>query len=191
MPLTKITLLGELSQFGSEHEYDIGSPAEAVRMLCVNYPDFAPMVRAMSDQGVGYQVLVAGVDIGEEELGHPIGAGKDLVIVPVIEGSGAIGKIIGGIALLGLGLSGVGLFGLAAGKTALLGAVLALGGVSSLLTPKQKARNPNENKNVSGFSFSGAVNTDSQANVVPLVYGRFLCGSHVLSAGITSYAIAP
>ncbi|SVB48903.1 uncharacterized protein METZ01_LOCUS201757, partial [marine metagenome] len=97
--------------------------------------------------------MVGDYEVGEDELAHPIGQ-SDLHFVPVIAGAGgSTGKILGGIALIGVGIASGGAgfmagggFGFAgagamAGKfsfAALAGNIgigLALTGVSEMLAP--------------------------------------------------------
>lgn len=182
--LTTIELYGDLGeQFGRSHKFDVDCPAEAIAALSANFSDFASTLMLGGD----YQVLVGDdeIDISNvRDLSH----GRTIAIIPVAEGSGSVGRIIAGVALLGLGLSGVGLFGIGASKVALLGGALALGGVSSLLTPTPKKQAGGDERKAS-FTFGGAVNTEAAGGSVPLVYGRHLIGSQVVSAGIVSYSI--
>lgn len=186
--LTKVSLEGALGvQFGPEHHFDIECPADVISALVANYPEFSAVLWDSEANGVSYQLYVGDHDIEEANL-RDLHHGKPIVLIPVFEGSGTIGKIITGVALLGLGLSGVGIFGITAANVALLGGAMALGGISELLTPRQKPSTGNDKK--SSFSFSGAINTEAAGNPVPLLYGRFLIGSQVISAGVTTYAIA-
>lgn len=66
-----------------------------------------------------------------------------------------------------------------------MGAVLALGGVIQMLSPQQRGLSAQDGpENGASYNFNGAVNTSAQGNPVPLLYGRMIVGSAVISAGI-------
>jgi predicted phage tail protein len=93
-------------------------------------------------------------------------------------------------------MGSIGLFGLAnpiaVGPLAMkIGGLLVLSGVSQLLTPVPKmptgedsAQDPRKS-----FSFSGVQQTSRQGVPVPVVYGRTLVGSVVISAGVDTVQV--
>ena len=204
--LRKIKLYGQLAKFiGSRVlEADVATAAEAVRMLAANFPG---LEKHMADQH--YRVTVGTYDLTLDEIHDPAGQ-QDIMIVPVIAGAGAMGKILAGIALiagaiilgplvggfmgLGLGLSGAGM-GIIGGSAAVLlggiGATLLLGGVAQLLSPvptiPQGAGSDNDPRKT--FNFSGIQQTSRQGVPVPCVYGLTLVGSVVISAGVDTVQV--
>jgi predicted phage tail protein len=150
--------MGELGErFGAEHTYyNLRNAADAIKLLCINMPEFKDYLLESEENGIGYQVLQGGVDFNYEDLLLPFGE-RDLVIVPVLSGSGeGAGKVLAGIGLvaaaiifgplaggfLGIGAGvggGVG-FGLLGGTAASIiggiGVSLALGGVAQMLAPQ-------------------------------------------------------
>ena len=150
--------MGELGErFGAEHTYyNLRNGADAIKLLCINMPEFKDYLLASEENGIGYQVIQGGVDFGYEDLLLPFGE-RELVVVPVVSGSGeGAGKILAGIGLvaaaiifgplaggfLGIGAGvggGVG-FGLLGGTAASIiggiGLSLALGGVAQMLAPQ-------------------------------------------------------
>ena len=95
--------LGE--RHGAVHIYsNLRSPADAIKLLCLNSPAFQKELVEAHKDGVGYQVIQGGRAIGSYgELALPFGS-KDLYIVPVVIGSGGnTGRSVGLIAL-GVGL---------------------------------------------------------------------------------------
>ena len=138
---------------------------------------------ASDDAGVGYKVIVDGEQVGEDEIVRPLS--RSMSITPVINGAGALGKILAGIALVALALTGIGMVVGTAIATAMftIGASLILGGIAQLLAPTPKngtAADKNENA-----YFNGAENVTTQGLPVPFGYGRLIVGSRVVSAGIT------
>lgn len=154
-------LAGELGEkYGTHHEYyNLRTPAEAIKLLCVNFPQLQRELTISHHNGVGYKLIQAGAAMGYDELHLPFGS-KPMILVPVIAGSGgSTGQILAGVGLIAASflLPGAGLFGAtsvfgvgalttAAGTatfaTALgtslsaIGASLILGGVANLLSPQ-------------------------------------------------------
>ena len=153
-----VRLLGELGErYGAEHQYyNLRTPAEAIKLLCINYPEMVQELAHAHEHGVGYRVIQAGTDLNFEDLKLPLGT-NDLIVTPVIAGSGgSTGQILLGVALIavaianpivGLGGGGALGFGVVSGATATFSASLAaaagtigiglvLSGVGSLLSPQ-------------------------------------------------------
>ena len=210
--LRTIRIYGRLAKFLKRRKFtaDVASAAEAVRFLLANFPHLEPEL----SQGY-YRVSVGDYDLCEQELQDPAGS-QEIRIIPVIAGAGAVGRIIAGVALIGLtiatgGFGGalIGLFGtgtLAVGTLAVsVGAALALGGVAQLLTPvprvgalsigssagsgNAKTGSNSETDPRTSFNFSGIQNTSYQGTPVPIVYGEVLVGSVVISAGIDTVQV--
>ena len=100
--MQRVRLLGELGErFGAEHTYyNLRTPADAIKILCINKPEFKDFLLNSEENGIGYQVLQGGQDFGYEELLLPFGE-KDLVIVPVLSGSGdGFTNVLTGIGLV-------------------------------------------------------------------------------------------
>lgn len=186
-----VNLLGELGKrFGRRHRFDVRSPAEAVRALCANFPDFMQFVLTSTERHVGYRVLSGRDEIGVDELHHP--ASRQITIAPVILGASGLSKVIIGAVILymafqtgGVSLGAQGLtYASLGGQVAFaVGVSLVLGGVSQLLAPAPDAPPPNDA--AASFVFDGPVNTQAQGNPVPVGYGRLIVGSAVISAGLT------
>jgi len=197
--LRKLKLYGELAKFVGHKEFEIQvyNLPQAVSFLVNNFPQ---VEKYMSPKL--YQVKVGNYLIDKEEIHHPIGQ-EDIHIVPVISGSGSVGRAIGGVALIGLtiatggfGGAAIGTFGLGAGSIGVgtlavgIGASLALSGVSEMLFPLPK---PQEFKSEQdpriSFGFSGTQNTSRAGTPVPIVYGEIITGSVVISGAIDTQQI--
>ena len=235
--------LGE--RHGAVHRYsNLRSPADAIKLLCLNSPAFQKELIEAHNDGVGYQVVQGGRAIeAYDELGLPFGS-KDLYIVPVIIGSGgSVGKSLGFIAL-GVGLiafsiitagAGAGFMGLGMGGGFLgplanvgiatqmfaganvvssivggVGLAMAIQGVTSLVAPQPQLPKPTglrrletrggaagDNLRASGvrsvsratnqeqsYLYTGARNTSGPGAIVPVVFGKALIGSHLLSLDV-------
>ncbi len=145
--MQRVCLMGELGErFGAEHTYyNLRNAADAIKLLCINMPEFKDFLLESEENGIGYQVLQGGVDFTYEDLLLPFGE-RELVIVPVVSGSGeSAGQILAGIGLVALafvtGGATIGLFGLAAPLAVApilggIGASLILGGVAQAISPQ-------------------------------------------------------
>lgn len=180
-----VLLYGFLGQrFGRVHRYDVKSPAEAVRALCVTLKGFQ---KALSDGGA-YRVLVSGKDaLNKERLSDPISERETFRIVPVVSGAGrGVGQIILGTALI---VASVLLPSPLSPYLSNAGVALVIGGVSQMLIKPPSSQSQEAIENRPSFAFTGAVNTVAQGNPVPVLYGGpLLIGSQVVSAGLSTNA---
>ena len=146
--LREIRVYGELAMFMGVKSFmaEARDAAEAMRYLLVN---FAGLEAHMAQHD--YRVLVGSYNIGEEELNHPVGQNV-IRIIPVVAGAGGVGKILAGVAIIGLSILTAGFFGFALGSATGIGTFatigvgigtsLALSGVSQLLTPVPRIAPP-------------------------------------------------
>jgi len=148
----KILLLDELGdKWGKTHVYhNLKSPSEALKLLYINHPDLKKYFATAHEDGVSFTVVQAGEFLDYEDLSLPIGQ-NDLVITPVITGSGATAKSLLGVGLViatgGISTAftgvGAGLFGITSGAAGVIGGVvgkigvgLVLSGVSDIISPQ-------------------------------------------------------
>lgn len=175
--MREIRLYGHLGKkFGRVHKMDVKSPAEALRALRANFPDFESYMYKYKDHG--FQVRVGKECVDEQGLS--IESEKAPIrFTPVVKGSGAAGRIILGIVLVVAGAY------LRNPYLISMGVSLIVGGVVQMLLAPPKSRNTDEEKNKPSYSFNGPVNTVAQGNIVPVCYGQLLVGSQVVSAGLS------
>ena len=171
---------GELGEkYGTEHEYyNLRSPAEAIKLLCINYPALQKDLTEAHHNGIGYKVIQGGAAMGYDELQLPFGS-KPLLVVPVISGSGgSTSQILIGVGLVAASflLPGAGLFGAtsifgvsalttAAGTATLattlgtavsaIGASLILGGTANLISPQPEVPKLGRNRLDGGTNVRG------------------------------------
>jgi len=162
-------LAGELGEkYGKHHEYyNLQTPADAIKLLCINYPALKQELMQAHHNGVGYKVIQGGAAMGYDELQLPFGS-KPLLVVPVISGAGggATTQILVGVGLVaasflfpGAGLFGASAFGAFGGPiaaastlttvgTALsaVGAGLILSGTANLISPQPQLGNLGANR---------------------------------------------
>tara|TARA_B100000287_G_C20632714_1_gene780471 strand:- start:233 stop:871 length:639 start_codon:yes stop_codon:yes gene_type:complete len=190
----------------SRFEFDVATPAEAVRALCANFPGLQKWVIDSEQDGVGYKVKV-GKEVIEEKtvegLHHPWSERDVFSITPVVSGAGrGFGKILAGALLIGASFffPGAGMFGKAGAEitggavtgfwggvgtfTSAVGASLVLNGVSDMLVPPPEFPDMKQANTLANFSFSGVTNTAQVGTPVPIAYGRLYVGSSVISSGL-------
>jgi predicted phage tail protein len=194
-----LKLTGRLGKkFGSEFQLDVHDPAEGIRALCYLLPGFEDELKK------GYyrisRLPTAGgqsIDLDEQALTMSFGRCPGMVIRPVVAGrkKGGIGKILLGIAIVGVAFftAGVGTAGLSAlsgsigatgityGQLAMTGAMIALNGVTQMLTPVQRSSNADQQES---YMIDATGNLVEQGNPVPAVFGEVFTGSVVISTSI-------
>jgi predicted phage tail protein len=151
-----VRLLGDLGErYGVEHSFqNLRTPAEAIKLLCHNFPEFLKEICHAHEHGIAYELVQAGTHLALEDLQLPLGS-NDLILAPVVVGSGGgfsktVGIIvgvalavvsfgIGAIASAGVTLGGLAGIGTVATIGVALGGAIALLGVSQLLSPQPLA----------------------------------------------------
>ena len=189
-------------------ELDVVTPGQAIKALCVNFPQLERWLLDSEKEGVAYRVMVGRQKATEEDVSPlllPFGEREVFSITPVVTGAGrGVGSILLGAALIGVAIlnPAVG-FSLSQGGFALIGASatatfgtslaiaagtlgigLVLTGVAQMLSPTPKPPSFEEAQQLESFSFSGIVNTARQGVPVPIVLGRAYAGSVVISSGL-------
>lgn len=190
--LTNVILEGPMGKAcGRKWAFEVSSPAEALRMVEANKPGVFIWIRKNLEKYASYKVICKYENGREEELdkdsyvmsGNP----TEIRFVPLIEGAGAVGRIILGAVLVVVGLFTTIFTAGTSSYLVAMGVSLMLGGVIELLTPQPKMNNnEEERKNKTSHFFDGPVNTTEQGVPVQLIYGdKVLVGSHAISAQVT------
>ena len=190
-------------------EFDVATPAQAIKALCVNFPGLEKWLIDSEKDGVGYRVAVSKEKATEENIAPllmPFSDKEVFSITPVVAGAGrGAGQILLGVALVATAVVtggtsiafGAGGFGLASGVTATtalslsiaagnVGAFLILSGIATAISPQPDPglERGREAAKLESFVFNNVVNTSKQGLPVPIAYGRLFVGSAVLSSGL-------
>jgi len=192
-------------------EFDVATPAQAIKALCVNFPGLDNWLIDSEQDGVAYRVAVSKEKVTEENVAPllmPFSDREVFSITPVVAGAGrGAGQILLGAALIavaianpavGFGLGGAAGFGAGAvgtAATATFGATLAaaggtlgiglvLSGIAQAISPQPEPASLDESVQLESFTFSNVVNTSRQGLPVPIAYGRVFVGSAVLSSSL-------
>ena len=208
--MVQVKLLGELGRrFGRSYSFMVRNPRDVISALSNQLDGFKEYLCGAHENGMGFKLVdndPTGMSYEEVMMGC-----KQLIIAPVISGSGgkgmSIGQILLGVALIALAfVPGVGAF--AAGSTAVkaglavagsltkvgtalftLGATLALTGISGLLTPPVQTPSTDSKKKDS-FMFDRAVELTTQGYPISLLYGRYLAVAPLtISSAISTESI--
>ena len=192
-------------------EFDVATPAQAIKALCVNFPGLEKWFIDSEKDGVGYRVAVSKEKATEDNVAPllmPFSDKEVFSITPVIAGAGrGASQILAGLALITVavlapvaGFSGAagGFTATGAGVTATgatfaataaafagnLGIYLTLQGIATALSPQPEPSSLDESVQLESFTFSNIVNTSRQGMACPIAYGRLFVGSAVLSSGL-------
>lgn len=190
----------------SRFEFDVTTPAQAIKALCVNFPGLDKWLIDSEQDGIGYRVAVGAEEVLEGDISPlmmPFSDREVFSITPVVAGAGrGIGSILVGAALIAVSLAvpGAGVAGTSflasAGSAATFGAgvaaaagslgvALVLGGIAQAISPQPDLDSTlDESVQLESFTFSNVVNTSRQGMPVPIAYGRLFVGSGVLSSGL-------
>jgi len=189
-------------------EFDVNTPAQAIKALCVNFPGLDKWLIDSEQDGVGYRVTVSKEKVTEgnvDPLFMPFSDREVFSITPVVTGAGqGTGSILLGAAIIGLsfgigaiasagvtlgGLAGIGTVGTAFVG---IGASLVLTGIAQAISPQPELSSLDDGPDAArleSFSFSNVVNTARQGLPVPIAYGRVFVGSQVISSGLDTDAV--
>lgn len=205
--MVEVKLLGELGRrFGRSYRFAANSPREVISALSNQLAGFKEYFVNAHESGIGFKLIDEDPEgMMYENVLMPC---RRLIIAPVISGSGGAGRILLGVALVGLAFVSFGagsLFagyaaatattaaGFAAGSGVLfsLGLSLVLSGIASLLTPPTRLDNSNsDTARKDSFLFDRAAELTTQGQPVPILYGRFWAGSPlIISSAITTQQV--
>jgi predicted phage tail protein len=175
---------GLAALIGAPTQFDAvaGTVAEAVACLRANFERWAAIVPRLN-----FAISVGYDEVGEGDLLRPISKKVRTIKFTIVpSGSGTVGKIIAGVALIGLAFMGgipmLGMSGLTAG---LLGGSLILGAIFGQQKSPQDQEKDGKKSNV----FSRPQQTLSEGGRIPVVYGVHLCGWTVVSARVRNYLV--
>ena len=190
-------------------EFDVATPAQAIKALCVNFPGLEKWLIDSEKDGVAYRVAVSKEKATQEDMSPlfmPFSDREVFSITPVVAGAGrGLGQVLIGAALItaavfmapaaaagggfftagatGTSLTAMGYASIAVGN---LGISLVLGGIAQAISPQPDTglERGREAAKLESFVFNNVVNTAKQGLPVPIAYGRVFVGSAVLSSGL-------
>jgi predicted phage tail protein len=198
MAMVEVKLLGEMGRrFGRSYRFAANSPKEIISALSNQLAGFKDYLVTAHENGIAFRL----VDDDWEGMQYEnvLMPCRRLIIAPVVTGSGTVGRILAGVALVALSFVSFGAgafagftagqgFALGSGILFSLGTSLILTGVASLLTPPVQLDNSSsDSERKDSFLFDRAAELTSQGAPVPVLYGRFWAGSPlIISSAITT-----
>lgn len=197
--MVQVKLLGELGRrFGRSYSFMVRNPRDVISALANQLDGFKEYLCEAHENGMGFKLVDSDpTGMGYEEV---MMSCKQLIIAPVISGSGgkgfSIGQILVGALLIGLAfIPGVGAAAATGALTKVgtvlfgLGASLVLTGIAGLLTPPVQTPS-SDSKKKDSFMFDRAVELTTQGYPIPLLYGRYLAVSPLtISSAISTESI--
>lgn len=169
-------ILGTL--FGREHKFVANSVSEAVGALCNLIDGFEEFLYGSKDRGLTFGVFVGKRNIKADQLRHFSGD-EEIRIAPVIMGNKRAGLLQ---TIIGVVLVVAAVFFPALWPAAI---TMLAGGIISMLSPQTKGLGTQDApNNRPSYAFNGPVNTTVQGGCIPVLYGRMIVGSAVISAGV-------
>jgi predicted phage tail protein len=179
--LVNVRLVGEMGRlFGANHAFHVDSASEVFQALAANYEGFRAYLRSSERRGVKWRVIADDVMVDVEQL-KSLPAPSCLVVAPIAIGSGGVGKIIAGVAILAFAAFvpfSIGLLGSGVITGTQIGAAVLLSGLSQVLAPGDKVKSPQSTS-------INPQNTVTDGDVIPIVYGKVFIAGKVISAGST------
>ena len=194
MQLKKIKVYGKLRQFLGKSYFmaAVKSPQQAMSFLMANFEGIQKHMN-----GQIYKVKMGGRVITEEYLSMS-GQG-DIQIIPVATGSAPVIPIIIGAGAIGAGAAictATLAASLLSGALITVGASMVAGGITDLISPQKPVPNVSSvseiDPNIKGsYSFTGIQNVNNSGVPIPIINGRVLTGSILISEGTdTSQIVA-
>lgn len=182
----RVHYVGPLAEkYGAEHmTMKVRTPMQLFRGLECNVEGWEAEMRNLTDGGQLSLVTHNGKDdgyknIGPDSLHAPFE--DDVEDVYVLAATRGTGLEIATFSFMGI----MGWAGVAAAVVFNIAVGFVVGAITQALSPSPDASGGNERPDErASFIFNGPVNTVVQGGAVPLVYGRVLTGSTVMSAGI-------
>jgi len=186
-------------------EFDVKTPAEAIKALLANFPGLEKWLIDSAQDGIGYRVKIGKESVGEEnlrDLSLPWSEKDVFSITPVISGAitwRQVAPILVGALLITAAVvlapttAGAGFWGstgsgfLSAGMSHAIGSIglsMVMTGVANILSPPPGPLDMKQASHLENFNFSGIVNTAQVGTPIPIAYGRLFVGSTVISSGL-------
>jgi len=199
MTATSVVLTGAMAKrFQKVYKLHLNSktPGEAFRALASIVPGFRDYLLSATSRGIEFAVWrgkgPAEENISAQQLGEP--AGDTIRIAPILKGSkaGVLQTIIGAVLIVVGAIATAYGYGAIGGPMISAGIGMVAGGIIQMLSPQTKLnKNADSADNQGSYVFSGPVNTTAQGNPVPVLYGRMIVGSAVISAGMEADDYSP
>lgn len=190
--LREVRLYGVLGKkYGRVHKLAVATVREAAQALGVIIPGFAKDVLEHKD---GFHLFTGALkkeaNVGERSLDCRLGRGEAICIAPAIAGAkqgGVLQVIVGAVLLVAGFFTGGATWGPA---MMMLGGGLMIGGIIQMSMPSPDVASRGAESRAESYAFGSVANSTAQGVGVPVVYGRAICGSVVVSQGLTAVEMA-
>ena len=184
--MVTVRFYGDLKQFGTSFKMDVETVPEALRALMTQVKG----LREHIEKG-HYEVRADGNLLSESSLDTNLNA--SLHITPVVKGAGKNGglmQIVVGVVMIAAafwtGGASMGAWSAMQSAAFAAGVGMVMGGIAQLLTKMPSMDPMKDSEDLKSSSFSNLANMTAQGAPVPLIYGKMMVGSKVLSQGVRS-----
>ena len=184
--MVTVRFYGDLKQFGTSFKMDVETVPEALRALMTQVKG----LREHIEKG-HYEVRADGKLLAESSLDTNLNA--SLHITPVVKGAGKNGglmQIVVGVVMIAAafwtGGASMGAWSAMQSAAFAAGVGMVMGGIAQLLTKMPSMDPMKDSEDLKSSSFSNLDNMTAQGAPVPLIYGKMMVGSKVLSQGVRS-----
>lgn len=186
--MKKIKLFGDLQAFKAEWELNVKTPNEALRAIEANRPGFLKA----ADAGEYVAVLM---DANNPDMTRQVTldnnfapwADEILCIIPRAGGEIPAAAVVAAWGAVGVATTATSFLVAATLMVINIGISLAISALANMITGKKPAvgaRDTESYENKPSFISNGPVNVVRAGHPYPIIAGRFLCGSIVLSSQI-------
>jgi len=170
-------------KYGERHNVKVNTPVDALRVVDANKEGF---LLELSNHELNYMMTIDGEELTEDTLlevpmSKPF---SEITIKPIPQGAkGGAGKLLAGVAMVGLVLAtggtagafwsvGANTFGISLGQVVVgIGISLAMTGIQQMMAPDPATDTSPEGTD-DNYLFSGRLTTGYDNNPVPVLYGR-------------------
>jgi len=176
--MRQVLLYGKMrKKFGKSYQLDVNTPAEAIHALMCVVEGFRSWFTAQAKAGAQYHVFCGRRNVNEQACILPAKDDEPIRIVPVVSASkNSVLSVVAGAGLVVAAALSGNPYLFAAGFGLLVGGILAM---------KMPAASTNEREETRpSYIFDGSVNTEAAGHPYPILYGKMICGSAVVSEGL-------
>jgi len=181
--MQKVTLLGDLSQFGETWHMSCKTVNDVFRLINCQTPTFKQYLISLEEKGLDLEI-VRGKHILEREEELFLSLGNEDIIISVVPSGGKSKwvKIIIGVTLMVL-TGGVADPNWLTNAIFSVGLNMTIAGVAEILAPGPEVDALESNEEAIGDKlFNGPVNISKQGIPVPLLYGELVVGGAAIAA---------
>lgn len=187
--MVEIRLHGALGRdYGRVWNLEISTVQEAVEAISRARKGFKQAIMKLDRMGMVFRVRSRDHDFDNDDVSTVLGSIERIDIIPILRGANAgVRFVIGALLVISTFIPGSPTFGNTIAQA--MGVSLMFGSVAEWLTPIPKQQD--QGKSLDSWTYQGPVNSATNGQCVPLIFGEVLVGSVPISAGISTSRVTP